>query len=146
MACTSWIFWLSSCLLLSPATAQTGKPDCGGSSTLADYDATAVQPAQAFLTRLKNAVRNNNRPAAAALVSYPLRVYSGPRQRQTFSSKSFLLAHFDIVFTGKVQQAILTQVPSCLFANSEGIMIGDGEVWFNTTPGGAYAITSINVK
>lgn len=131
---------------LSPVAAQTGKPGCGASSTLADYDPTAVQPAQVFLARLQNAVKTKDHPAAAALVSYPLRAYSGPRQRHTFGSKSLLLAHFDTVFTPKVQRAILAQTPSCLFANSQGIMIGDGEVWFNKTPEGAYAITSINVN
>ena len=146
LACVALICCVSTSPLPSGAAAQTGKPDCGGSSTLADYDANAVQPADAFLQRLKSAVRTDDRQTAAALVSYPLRVYSGSRQRRIFSTRTFLLVHFDVVFTRKVQQAILAQVPSCLFANSQGIMIGDGEVWFNKTPEGTYAITSINAK
>ena len=49
----------------------------------------------------------------------------------TFASAADLLAHYERVFTTKVTAAIERQSYALLFARDQGVMIGDGEVWFN---------------
>jgi hypothetical protein len=36
-------------------------------------------------------------------------------------------------------------VPECLFANWQGVMIGDGEVWFEEQQNGSVKIKTLNI-
>lgn len=82
-----------------------------------------------FLTQLQNAVRANDREAVIRLVSLPLRVNSN-RTRLYRDTKS-VRADYDRIFTPNVRKAILAQRFEQLFGRDQGVMIGDGEVWFD---------------
>ncbi len=86
------------------------------------------EPYRTFLADLQRAVAARDRQQIVAMVSYPLRtnlaghvVKLGPKQ---------LLAHFDELLPQKTLDAITSQSFDTLFANSQGVMIGSGEVWF----------------
>jgi hypothetical protein len=87
------------------------------------------EPYRNFLRELQSAVREQARERLAAMVSYPLRTRI-KGQRVRLHTPAEFLAHFDELLTPKTQHAIALQSYGDLFLNSQGVMIGQGEVWF----------------
>lgn len=114
-------------------------------------DASATTIAyRRFLSRLQSAVRANDKGAVAGLAASPLRVNfeGGPK---TYSDRNSIERDYDRIFTPRVRRAILGQRADRLFANYQGAMIGDGQVWFDQTcpndscsPPGPMRIKAIN--
>ena len=84
----------------------------------------------AFLNRLQSAVRDNDPGAVVRLISFPLRVNSGEHS-QTYADAKSVRRDFDSIFTPRVRQAILAQRADRLFSRDLGVMVGNGEVWFD---------------
>jgi hypothetical protein len=84
----------------------------------------------AFFQELKDAVIRDDRKKVAALVHYPLNVFAG-RRRMVIRSPAELLKRYHEVFNENVVRAIKTQEPATLFANWQGVMVGDGQIWFS---------------
>jgi hypothetical protein len=83
-----------------------------------------------FLTSLQRAVRAGDRGAVARLVHYPLRVNSGGQSR-FYRDSAALRADYERIFTPQVRRAILDQRLDRLFGSSRGLMIGNGQLWFD---------------
>ena len=83
---------------------------------------------QQILTQLQQAVAKHNAPAVAALVHYPIKVNPGKKPFTIKNEKAFI-KDYDRIITADIQDAILKQKYEALFVNSQGAMIGDGEVW-----------------
>jgi hypothetical protein len=81
-----------------------------------------------ILTQLQQAVAKHNAPAVAALVHYPIKVNPGKKPFTIKNEKAFI-KDYDRIITADIQDAILKQKYEALFVNSQGAMIGDGEVW-----------------
>jgi len=81
-----------------------------------------------ILTQLQQAVASHNAPAVAALVHYPIKVNPGKKPFTVKNEKAFI-KDYDRIITHDIQDAILKQKYENLFVNSQGAMIGDGEVW-----------------
>jgi hypothetical protein len=103
-----------------------------------------------FLTRLQGAVRANDRRAVIKLIGFPLRVNANGHSRLYRDVRS-VRDDYDRIFTPKVTQAILGQRFDRLFGRDQGLMIGDGEIWFdhvctNTqcSPPGPVRIMTVN--
>jgi hypothetical protein len=103
-----------------------------------------------FLTRLQNAVRANDRGAVIKLIQFPLRVNANGGSRLYRDARS-VRADYDRIFTRKVTHAILGQRFDQLFGRDQGLMIGDGEIWFDhvctnaqCSPSGPVRITAVN--
>lgn len=62
-------------------------------------------------------------------IAYPL-LWNHNGQHIKIQNSKELAKKFNAVFTSGVQKAILEQDPYRLFANSNGNMIGNGQVWF----------------
>lgn len=84
---------------------------------------------EAFLSELKEAVAKNDRAKVASMVSFPLRL-NNDRRKTFVRSRADLLRRYDAVFNRKVKDALARQTAAGLFTNSQGIMVGDGEIWF----------------
>ena len=90
----------------------------------------AHAPYSAFFEKLKKAVAENDRQTVAAMVQYPFKArISG--KAVTIRDAAHFVADYDKVFTAKVRKAVSNQTYPNLFANWQGVMIGDGEVWFS---------------
>jgi hypothetical protein len=63
-----------------------------------------------------------------SLVNYPITVRIEGSE-ETYASEVELLAAYDDVFTDAIMEAVANQDYGDLFVNSEGVMIGNGEVW-----------------
>lgn len=105
-------------------------PCASGSARIAQASIYSITPRDAeFLDALKDAILRDNRAWVAERISYPLRV-NGEGGAREIRDASELLENFERVFTGKVRSAILAQDAARLFRNWSGMMIGNGEVWF----------------
>jgi hypothetical protein len=67
---------------------------------------------------------------------------SGKRTR--IQKEQAFLANYNLVFTDPVHAAILHQSSQCLFGNSTGAMVGNGEVWFREQAPDQWKIITIN--
>ena len=104
----------------------------------------------AFLTQLQTAVRKDDRGAVIKLIAFPLRVNSGGRS-QVYRDAQSVRRDYGQIFTPSVTRAILNQRFDRLFGRDLGVVIGDGQVWFDYTcpnaqcpPPGPVRITAIN--
>jgi hypothetical protein len=92
----------------------------------ASDDAIVERNIQAFYF----AVLRRHKSTAAEYVSYPATFQLGGKRRKLANSKQFL-TYYDRLFTRDFVAKIKNGVPHNMFANTQGIMIADGAVWFN---------------
>jgi hypothetical protein len=85
---------------------------------------------ETFLTQLQTAVRADDRGAMVTLIGFPLRVNFEGRTRLYRDAQS-VARDYSRIFTPKVRRAILNQRFDRLFGRDQGVMIGNGEVWFD---------------
>jgi hypothetical protein len=113
--------------LLPPTlhAAQTNIADLNKSIDLSVGDHVKVQQ---LLTNLQRSVASHNAAAVAALVHYPIKVNPGKKPFTVKNEKAFI-KNYDGIITHDIQDAILKQKYENLFVNSQGAMIGGGEVW-----------------
>jgi hypothetical protein len=118
---------LFACALLSPTpvAAQTSAADLNKSIDMLIGDHVKVQH---LLTDLQQSVASHNAAGVAALVHYPIKVNPGKRPFVVKSPKAFI-ADYDRIITQDISEAILKQKYDALFVNSQGAMLGEGEVW-----------------
>jgi hypothetical protein len=147
MKAHKYIPYISIVLLVLPSMLgfpQAEKMSKCGGSTVEDYAPSLGPKARRFLASLTAAVKVGDRQKVAAMVRYPLNVYVDKGHRLVRSSPEFV-KDYDRLFTPAVRRAIEKQVPECLFANWQGIMIGLGEVWFEEQKNGSMRIITLNV-
>ena len=75
------------------------------------------------------AIKNNDKPAVAAQINYPINV-SVSGHLKKINGVNDLLSNYDAIFTARFREAILKAAPKNMFVNAQGIMLGNGEVWF----------------
>jgi len=121
------LFLIATALIpLNLASAQAPTPtDHDKSIDLSVGDHTKVHQ---ILTELQQAVAKHNPAAVAALVHYPIKVNPGKKPFTIKNEKEFI-KDYDRIITPDIASAIYKQKYDNLFVNSEGAMIGDGEVW-----------------
>jgi hypothetical protein len=130
--------------LLGPVFSESAtKVDCGH-STVADFSASLEPKANAFLASLKAAVKAQDKQRVAGMVHYPLLVNMSKGHKQ-IKTTTQLMAEYDRLFTASMRKAIEEQTAACLFANWQGVMIGDGEVWFEEQSSGSMKIKTLNI-
>lgn len=121
---------LASFLCLIPASLPAfAQSDAETSKTLDTLfgDHVAYQD---FLAALQKAVAAADKTAVAEMISYPLKTKVSGKETTLKRTKDFI-AHYDAIVTPKVTKAVKDQAYGKLFANSKGVMIGSGEVWFS---------------
>jgi hypothetical protein len=132
-------------MALQPVPGAVAAPGCGDSSTVKDYRPAMVQPASQFLAGLQRAVGVGDRASVAAMIRYPLRV-NGVKGLHWITTPAQMLRHYTAIMTPHMKASISTQRAECLFANWQGVMIDNGEVWFDDEAPGAMKIITFNVK
>jgi len=105
--------------------AQTGPTDLDKSIDLSVGNHVKVQT---LLTDLQRSVSQHNAAAVAALVHYPIKVNPGKHPITIKNPKEFI-KDYDRIITPDIAAAIYKQKYDGLFVNSQGVMIGDGEIW-----------------
>jgi hypothetical protein len=119
------ILLASTLLTATLGSAQTGPTDLDKSIDLSVGNHVKVQT---LLTDLQRSVSQHNAAAVAALVHYPIKVNPGKRPITIKNPKEFI-KDYDRIITADIAAAIYKQKYDALFVNSQGVMIGDGEIW-----------------
>lgn len=96
------------------------------------------------LESLQEAVARDDRQAVAELLSCPCKVWDG-RRNVRLRRASDVLSRYDAVFSPELKKTIAAARLEDLFSNWQGVMLGDGRVWFSATaPNGPLRLTTIN--
>ena len=112
-----------------PATAaQTSPSTLTALDKSIDLSVGDHAKVQQLLTTLQQAVAKHDAATIAALVHYPIKVNPGKKPFVVKNEKAFV-KDYDRIITHDIQDAILKQKYENLFVNSQGAMIGGGEVW-----------------
>lgn len=82
-----------------------------------------------FLQKLQAAVASDNVSQVQTLVSFPLRVNNNGKSRKVNAAQ--FASSYASIFTPKIKSVLAAQKASALFRNSEGAMVGDGEIWMS---------------
>jgi hypothetical protein len=112
-------------------------------STVEDYSPALAPKARAFLSELKSAIKSGDRQKIAGLIRYPLEV-NFVKGHRLVRTKVELVRDYDAIFTPATRTVVEQQVPACLFANYQGVMIGNREVWFEEQHDGTMKIKVLN--
>ncbi len=64
-------------------------------------------------------------------IDYPLRVNHQNKTSTEYYHARELQMNFDQIFTPAIVKTIKDQDPDTLFSTNQGVMIGNGQVWFN---------------
>jgi hypothetical protein len=103
-------------------------------------EASVDRNAQAFW----QAVTNNQPDQAAALVAYPL-AYTENGKRTLLHTPTEFQAKFSAIFTPAYVAELKSLVPRAMSASTQGIMLGSGQIWFDSS-GKAFAVNNEQVK
>jgi len=98
-----------------------------------------------FLSKLQIQAKKRDPKSFGELILFPVRVvHKGTLKKiQTLSEFNQLASE---VITTNVMDVILNQKTDEIFCNYQGIMLGDGEVWFAKVKGKIGVITINNMK
>lgn len=93
---------------------------------------------------IQEAVSSDSKELIADNVLYPLRVNSKDGYVE-INDKEELISNYDEIITDKVKSALSKQTIEELFVNYQGVMVGNGEIWFGSlVDESKYGITTIN--
>ena len=84
------------------------------------------------ITAFQAAVQAHDAAGVAALVRYPITVRVGGTSRTIKSPQKFV-ARYDSIITPAIAAAVQGQAYDSMMVNARGVMLGQGEVWFNGT-------------
>src|SRR5262245_40009152 len=126
---------LAAAILIAPAFGQITTTGCGH-STAADFSPSLQPKADAFLASLKAAGKAQDKRRVAGMVRYPVLI-NMPKGHKQISTSTELIAEYDRLFTISIRKAIEEQTQAWLFANRQGVMISNGEVWFEEQQNGS---------
>lgn len=136
--------------LISGTLLSTGIAGPVAAQTAAEINKTFDElfgshlPYQEFFDKLQKAIDAGDKQSVASMVDYPFRARIGGKAVKINDAVHFVAA-YDKIMTTHVKQAILKQTYPTLFANWQGVSIGDGEVWFSGTgKSNIVKITAIN--
>lgn len=135
------------------ATMLFAANTCGGAchddgSVPGEFPFASDEMVSSFLAKLQSAASRDDREALAELIRFPVRTTLGGKK--VYLSRTLLLSHFSEVFNARVLAAIssahFTSIRdySCVFWNGQGMMLGDGEIWFDSVQGGIKIVTVNN--
>jgi len=89
-----------------------------------------------FLLRFKELIKKNEQKKIAALLQYPIK---------DIKAEEAFLSRYNSIITTELREVIMSQRLDRIFRNSQGAMIGDGQIWFGQVRDD-YKITSIDFK
>lgn len=97
-----------------------------------------------FFGKLKQAVLADDKDSVASMVDYPFQARINGKALKIRDTKHFV-DDYDKIITAKVKDAVAKQTYPTLFANWQGVSVGDGEIWFSGVgKNNVVKITAIN--
>ncbi|WP_099191573.1 hypothetical protein [Tepidibacter mesophilus] len=118
-----------------------------GSGRESRYDVAGIDNPAEFeemFNEVKRLVFKGDKNKVSEYVIYPLKVNHDGSTREIATEDEFI-KNYDNIFTERVKEALSNQDVKDTFINYQGVMVGDGEVWFGASRGlPKYGIIAIN--
>ncbi|WFD09850.1 hypothetical protein [Tepidibacter hydrothermalis] len=97
-----------------------------------------------MFNEVKKFVSEDNKEKVSEYILYPLRVNHDKSTREIKTPQEFI-ENYDNIFTKEVKEALLNQDVKDTFVNYQGVMVGNGEIWFGSSQDSSkYGIIAIN--
>jgi len=87
----------------------------------------------AFMARFRAAVLRHDTDAVAGMVHFPITV-NVLGKKKTLARPTDLARNFDIIFRKEFLSRLTAAIPTHLYARSDGVMLGNGDVWVAPVP------------
>jgi len=78
-----------------------------------------------------NAVKRKDKRTVASLILYPIAVGIS-NGTKLINSPNELITNYNAIFSPRYRKAIVNALPRNMFVRDQGVMLGNGEVWFNS--------------
>jgi len=85
---------------------------------------------KAFFEQIRNAILTDDIDWLANSIAYPI-VLRLPGNEITVRNKHDLKKRSKLILNERMKSVVRTQSPDTLFKNWQGVMIGDGEIWYS---------------
>lgn len=82
--------------------------------------------------KIQQLVREEDKDAVAEYIHYPINVTIDGVKRE-IRDKGAFIANYEKIMTLQVKQAFINQKVEETFVNYQGVMVGNGEIWFGAT-------------
>lgn len=104
----------------------------------------SYQASVAFVTEIQRLLRAGDTKGLSALANYPLRVNLPKGAPLIVKDAAGFVRDFDRIYPKAVIAAILAADPRDLFANAQGVMLGNGVLWSDNAKG-HLGVIAVNV-
>ncbi|WP_349670680.1 hypothetical protein [Lacrimispora sp.] len=111
-----------------------------GRYPLVDADASDVEN---FAKQIKLNIMEDKRQELADLINYPINVTINNKKTSINSSEE-LIQHYNEIITSDFKNKLSNSYTKYLFSNSMGVMLGNGEIWFDKFNDQGFRIYAIN--
>jgi hypothetical protein len=125
MFCMLWLLAIAGSYTPAIAVAEGEDVDARLDLLFGEHD-----PYRDFFRELQAAVAANARERVAALVNYPLKTHIHGHVVHLRNPQQFI-AQYEVLLSAKTQDVLAHQSFNSLFANSQGVMVGNGQIWFS---------------
>jgi hypothetical protein len=107
----------------SSAAAPVTPPD--------DYSDDVTVSDRAYFSRLQRAILGDDVGwVSKELCNYPFSVHLATGRTIKIKNEEQLKKEFKMVFNPEMKKVVRNQSPDSLFKNWQGLMVGNGEIWF----------------
>ena len=117
--------WLAAAIV---ALALTTAPTLANEQIIALFGDEA--PYMEAFDAFKTAVAEDDAETVAAMIAYPFKV-TADGEEYVFDGPEGFIEHYESIVTDEIKHAVADQDYDTLFANQDGVMFGDGQVWLS---------------
>lgn len=117
------VFWLLPAILVGLLFVVVGSQ-----ADTEMYSVTASD--KAFFEQIRKAILTDDAEWFSGAVSYPIELHL-KKGTLHLARKADLKKHASLIFDERLKSLVRNQSASSLFKNWQGVMIGDGELWFS---------------
>ena len=96
------------------------------------YNGFNTEEVENFAEKTKSEIINDNIKKVGKLISYPINLYVNGVLTEIICAEEFE-EHYSEIISVDFKSKIRNSYTRYLFSNFQGIMIGDGEIWFGDT-------------
>lgn len=102
-----------------------------------------TEEVEAFANEIKSYIKNDKKKELADSIQYPISVKIHNADKTIHTPDEFIQSYEDII-TDYYKYKIDVSYTRYLFSNDMGVMMGNGDIWFNSVEGKGLKIIAIN--
>ncbi len=105
--------------------------------------AASTEDIENFAKEIKLSISGDKKKELAELIQYPINVTIHNEKKAINTPEEFIQSYDDII-TADFKNKIGSSQTTYLFSNDMGVMMGNGDIWFNSLEGKGLKIIAIN--